>query len=237
MPGRGADRRHRHHRHSARPERRQRLRQVAAGAHGHVAEVGLRHHQHVGHLHDPGLEELERVAGAGLDDHRHGVADLLDVGLRLADADRLDHDDVEGRRQRLGGLARGGGQAAEPPARGGRADQDAVVPRVVLDPRAVAEQRAAGALRRRVHGEHGDGAPVVAPAADERGQQRRLAGAGRPGHADQVRRRLAAERRGGDLREQLRGALARPGRAVLDQVQRGRRGRAIALPQPRAERS
>ena len=85
-------------------------------------------------------------------------AHLLDVGLRLADAHGLDHHDVERRRQRLRRLARGRGEAAEARARRRRADQHAVVARVVLDPRAVAEQRAAGALRRRVHGEHRDAA-------------------------------------------------------------------------------
>ena len=60
-----------------------------------LAEVGLRHHEHVGDLHDPGLQELEHVARARLDDDRDGVGDVGDLGLRLADADGLDDDDVE----------------------------------------------------------------------------------------------------------------------------------------------
>ena len=62
---------------------------------GHLAEVGLGDHEHVGHLHDPGLEELQHVAGARLDDDGDGVGGLGDLGLGLADADGLDHDDVE----------------------------------------------------------------------------------------------------------------------------------------------
>jgi hypothetical protein len=50
----------------------------------------------------------------------------------------------------------------------------------VLDPRAVAEQRAAGALRRRVDGEHGDRAPTTPPLPQQRGEQRRLAAPGGP---------------------------------------------------------
>ena len=69
-------------------------------------EVGLRHDEHVGDLHDPGLQELQDVARAGLHDDRDRVGDLGDVGLALADADRLDDDDVEGRGQRLGRRAR-----------------------------------------------------------------------------------------------------------------------------------
>ena len=91
--------------------------QVAPRARRDGAEVGLRDDEHVGDLHDPGLEELEHVARAGLDDDRDGVGGLGDLGLGLADADRLDHDDVERRRERLGGGAGRGREAAEPLAR------------------------------------------------------------------------------------------------------------------------
>ena len=131
----------------------------------HLAEVGLGHDQHVGDLHDPGLDELQRVAGAGLDDDGDGVGRLRHLGLGLADADGLDHHDVEGGRQRLRGGAGGGGEAAEPLPGGGRADEQPAVARVGVDPRAVAEQRAAGALGGGVDGEHGDGAVTRAPRA------------------------------------------------------------------------
>ena len=135
-------------------ERAQRGDEVAPGAHGDLAEVGLGDDEHVGHLHDPGLQELQDVARAGLHDDGDGVGGLGDLGLGLADADGLDHDDVERRRQRLGGGARGRREPAEPLAGGGRADEQPAVGRVAVDPRPVAEQRAAGALGGRVDRQH-----------------------------------------------------------------------------------
>ena len=200
--------------------------QVAHGADGHDAEVGLRDHEHVGHLHDPGLQELQRVAGAGLDDHRDRVGRLGDLGLGLADADGLDHDDVERGRQRLRGGARGGGEAAEPLAGGHRADEDAAVGGVGVDPGAVAEQRAARALGGRVDREHrhasarcGASAATSAlssvdlPAPGGPVTPTTCAGASPPSASGDT----AAEQRR-DLRPQRR-------RAVLDEIQRRRRRR------------
>ena len=81
------------------------------------------------------------------------------------------------------------------------------------DPRAVAQQRAARAPRRGVDGEHRDAAPAGPPRAHELAQQRRLARAGRPGDADDVGARLAAQGGGGDLAQQ-RGHLLVGVRAV-----------------------
>ncbi len=151
------------------------------------------------------------------------------------DPDRLDDDHVEGGRERVGGLAGGGGQAAEPAAGGRGADQDAVVLGVVIDPGAVAEQRAAGALGRRVDGEHGDRVARIAPRRDQSREQGGLPGPGRTGDPDEVRRRLAAERGGRDLHEQGPSGGPPAGRAILDQVQRRRRGGPIALAQAAPE--
>ena len=228
----GGDREHRR-RVAQRPQRHP---QVADRPGGDRAEVGLGHDQHVGHLHDPGLQELQDVAGAGLDHDRDGVGRLGHLGLGLADADRLDHDDVEGRRERVGGGARRGGEAAEPPARRHRADEEPAVARIGVDPRAVAEQRAARALRGRVDGEHGDAPPARPPGACQRAQQRGLPRARRAGDADDVPGRLAAQSRGRDLGEERGDRLALSRRAVLEQVERGGRRRDVAVAQPRAER-
>ena len=173
------DRGHREHRRAGGAERAERRLQVVLRAVGDSAEVGLGDDEHVGDLHDPGLQELQRVARAGLDDDGDGVGGLGDVGLGLTDADGLDHDDVERVRERLRGGAGGRREPAEPLAGGHRADEDVAVGGVVLDPGAVAEQRAAGALRGGVDGEHGDRATARAPLAQQRGEQRRLADAGR----------------------------------------------------------
>ena len=233
--GRRRDAGDRHHGGVALPEGAQRGAEVAAGTDGDLAQVGLGHHQHVGDLHDPGLDELQRVAAAGLDDDGDGVGGLGHLGLGLADAHGLDHHDVERGCECLGGGPGGGGEAAEPlPGRGG-ADEQAAVGGVGFDPRAVAEQRAAGALGGRVDGEHRDGAAPPAPGAGQRAQQRRLAGARRAGDADHVGGRLAAELRGRDLGEQRGDLLPPRGGAVLDQVQRGGRRGQVALAQAGAE--
>src|SRR5205823_11195222 len=83
-----------------------------------------------------------------------------------------------------------------------------------------------------IDGQHRDRAPELAPAAHERGQERRLARAGRPCHAHEVGGRLGAEGGGCDLGQQLPRPLAAGPRAVLDEVQGRRRGASIPLAQP-----
>jgi hypothetical protein len=136
-------RRHRHDRRLARPHGAQSRGEVAPRPQRGVAHVGLRHDQHVRHFHDPGLQELQRVAGTRLHDHRDGVAQLGDVGLGLADANRLDNHHVESSDKCLGRIPGCLGETAEPGAGSCGADQDPVVTRVVLDPHAVTEQRPA----------------------------------------------------------------------------------------------
>ena len=53
---------------------------------------------HVGDLHDPGLQRLHRVARAGHEDEEDGVGDPRDLDLALPGADRLDEHDVLPRR-------------------------------------------------------------------------------------------------------------------------------------------
>ena len=209
--------------------------QVAPRALGDRAEVGLRHDEDVGDLHDPRLQELQDVAAAGLHHDGDGIGHLGDLGLGLPDADGLDDDDVERRGQRVRGGARGGRQAAEPPAGRHRADEDATVARVDHDPRAVTEQRAARALGGGIDGEDGHGALVRPPRTHELGEQRGLARSGRAGDADDVRGRLAAEGGGGDRLQQRLDVLALSERAALDEVQDRRRRAEVALAQALAE--
>ena len=101
---------------------------------------------------------------------------------------------------------------ARPPSRSPAAVERMKSPRsrgVGLDPRAVAEQRAAERLEVGSTASTATVRPRARHAARERAQQRRLAGPGRPGDADDVRRRLAAEPRGRDLGEQRRDLRAR----------------------------
>ena len=113
-------------------------------------------------------------------------------------------------------------EAARVAARRHRADEHAVVARVRLHPDPVAEQRAAGDRRRRVDRHHRDRAPGLAQRGDQRRDERRLAGARRPGDADEVRaagqRVQAAQRVLGDRR------------VVLDGRQQAREGAAVARP-------
>ena len=136
-----------------------------------AAEVGLVDHQHIGDLHDSGLEELQHVARPGLDHHRDGVGHLGHVGLRLAHAHRLDHHHVERRRQRLSRGPRGRGQPAQLPASRRGADEHRAVGGIERDPRAVAQQRAPRAPRGGVHRQHRDTAVLPAPGSHQLRQQ------------------------------------------------------------------
>ena len=111
------------------------------GASGGRAEIGLGEDEHVGDLHDACLQELEDVAGRGLQDDRDGIGRVGHVGLGLAHADGLDHDHVERGRERFRRGPGGGGEAAEARARGGRANEHVAVLRIGLDPGSVAQQR------------------------------------------------------------------------------------------------
>ncbi len=202
-----------------------------------LTEVGLRHDEHVGDLHDPGLQELQDVAAARLHDDGDRVGDVGDLGLGLADADRLDHDDVERRRERVRGGTRRPRQPAEALAGGGRADEHVAVRRIELDRargrRAAIRPSGASWGRRRASRRCGPSARQARNSAESSVD---LPAPGGPVIADDVPRRLAAERGGGDLAQQRRGLLAVAGGGALEQVQRRRRGAQVPFAQARAER-
>ena len=160
-PARRGHRRDRQHRHLRGSDRGQRLSQVAPRAGGGIAEVGLRDHQQIRHLHDPRLQELEDVPGRGL--HHHGHVSQTS-STSVSDWPTPTVSTTTTSKAGASASAASRVAAARPPsrpARGGRADQHAVVARIVVDAGAVAEQRAAGALGRGIDGEDGDGPPVV----------------------------------------------------------------------------
>ena len=127
-----------------------------------------------------------------------------------------------------------GREPAEPLAGGHRADEDAAVGGVGVDPRAVAEQRAARALGRGSTASTATVRPRARHAATSALSSVDLPAPGGPVIADDVRGRLAAERVRRHRREQRRDLRPRRRRAVLDEVER-RRGaaREVALAQPR----
>ena len=124
--------------------------------------VHLVDRDHVGDLHDPGLQRLHRVAGAGHEDEEDRVGDPDHLDLALARADRLEEDDVlAGRVEHEQRLQRRLGETAEVAARPHRADEDVGVEEVVGEPDPVAEQRA---VRERARGIDRDDADRAAHA-------------------------------------------------------------------------
>jgi len=145
---------------------------------------------------------LQVVAAARQQQHQKEIDHIGDRDLRLADADRLDDDDVEpgglGQYHGLAGLACHATERAR--GRGGT-DESGGLLGEPAHARLVAEDRAAGALRGRVDGEHGQavagGNEVHPKLIDGRG----FADAGHARHAKPQR---AARRRQQRLQQLLR---------------------------------
>ena len=171
-----------------------------------------------------------------LDDDDDRVDHVGDVGLGLAHADGLDHDDVIRRGQRLGGGAVA--EASPPscsPAEVERMNTPASEGSKSMRARSPSE-RAARPARARIDGEHRHRPAVIAPDVQQGRQQRRLAGSRRSRHADDVAWRLTLERGGGDLAQQRRRLLAVGRSRALEQVERVRCGAQLACAQARADR-
>ncbi len=114
-----------------------------AGARG--IDVGLVDRHHIRLFDDAPLDALELVAGARQGEHEEEVGHVGDRGFRLADADRLDQQDVEARRlakdHRLAGSR---GDASQRSGGRRRTDEGVGISREPRHPRLVAEDRAAG---------------------------------------------------------------------------------------------
>ena len=191
--------------------------------------VGLVDDDDVGDLHHPGLQRLDRVAGARHQGEHDRVGVVDDVDLGLADADGLDQDVVlAGGVHRQRDLEGGLGEAPERAARGHRTDEDPLVEEVVGEADPVAEQ---GALREGARGvdrEHRHLAVGLAQLRGQRPDQGALADPGRAGEADDAG--LAGA--GVDLADQLPA-----GRVVgLDQGDRPREGALVPGDQALGER-
>ena len=93
--------------------------------HRQLAEVGLGDDEHVGDLHDPGLQELQHVAAAGLHDDGDGVGDVGD-SVSAWPTPTVSITTTSNAAASACAAARvGRREAAEALAGGGRADQDA----------------------------------------------------------------------------------------------------------------
>ncbi len=139
-------------------------------------------------LEDAGLDGLDIVAQAWRRDDDRGVGGARDLDLVLADADRLDDDDVEtGRVEDVDRVQRATGESAERAVGGHAAHEDAGVTGDVAHADAVAQDRAAGERGRRVDGDDADAAPGAADLRGELRHQRRLAAARHAGDPDDVR--------------------------------------------------
>ena len=147
--------------------------------------VGFVDDENVGDFHDPGLDGLHVVTHAG-DEHQHGhIGDAGNVDFILAHAHGFDQYIIFARRieqqREIGG---GTGEAACRAAGGHGADEDAAIAVMALHADAIAEDRAAGNAAGGIDSENADRLSLAAECARERVDQRALAGARRPGDAD-----------------------------------------------------
>lgn len=147
--------------------------------------VGFVDYENVGDFHNSGLEALDVVAHARDEDDEGQVCEAGDFDFVLADAYRLDEDDIfaagfeyEGY---VGGRER---EAAESAARGHRTSVEAGVTLVILKTDAIAEECAAGEGAGGIDSEDADGLLGIAKAAGEAIDQRALACSGGAGDAD-----------------------------------------------------
>jgi len=128
--------------------------EVGAGA---VVPFSLVDDDGIGDLHDATLDPLQLVTGTRQLQQQEHVDHRGDGDFRLADANRLDDDDiVAGRLTDQHGFAGLAGDAAEGITGRRGADEGVAVAGEVLHAGLVAEDRATGKLRGRVDGEHGD---------------------------------------------------------------------------------
>ena len=107
--------------------------------------VGLVDHQHVGHLEQPRLVGLHRIAPARVDNDNRRVGRARHLDLDLADADGLEqHPGEPGGVEDAHRFGDGEGETTQVAAARHRPDEDAGVGGVALHPHPVAEDGTAG---------------------------------------------------------------------------------------------
>jgi hypothetical protein len=149
---------------------------------------------------------------------------VFDVRLALADADSLDEDAVERGREHHDGRGGGSRQTSELAGRGQGSHEEALVVRIGVDARAVAEKRSSGAAARRVDRKDTDRKAAGSKRCGKHTHERALSDTGRPGQSDAVPpRSTAAEgsEQGGNEGPRLRAA-------IFDEVERPGHGDTLA---------
>src|SRR4051794_26302943 len=184
---------------------------------------------HVGDLHDPCLQRLDRVARARHQRQHDGVGDRQDADLALPGTDGLEEDDVlAGRIEHEQRLQRRFREPTGMAARAHRADEHVGIEEVVREADPVTEERPVRERARRVDRDDADLLLAIPGEADERRDERRLADARRPRHSDGVRMPGLGIEIGHDLvRERV---------AVLDQRDRARERTWVAVADARSQR-
>ncbi len=126
-----------------------------------VVAVSLVDRDHVGEFDEALLDALQLVACARQHQREKEIGHVADRRFRLADADGFHQHDIEAcglaQQHRLAGL---GSDTAERAGRRRGADEGVVFSREPRHPRLVAEDRAAGARRRGIDGQHRDLVPL-----------------------------------------------------------------------------
>ncbi len=150
--------------------------------------VGFVDYENVGDFHNSGLEALDVVAHARDEDDEGQVGEAGDFDFVLADAYRLDEDDVFAAgfeyERCVGGRER---EAAESAACGHAACVEAWVAGMLAQADAVAEQSAAGEGAGGIDGEKANGPVGMAEVLSEAVDKGALAGSGGARDADAER--------------------------------------------------
>ncbi len=158
-------------------------RQIAGSSVGFGA-VGLVHHEDIGNLENPGLDGLDVVPQPGDHHHQRGMGGADDFHLVLADADRLDDDDIPPHGiEDADDIVGGAGESAEVSAGPERADENAVVGGVPVHADAIAQDGTAAERAGGIDRHHGHGFALLPKSLDQLVGQGGFAGPGRAGHS------------------------------------------------------